>query len=235
MAVTRRERQREATMEEIKEVARRQMAEHGAAALSLRAIAGEMGITAPAIYRYYPSRDELATALIVDAYRSLGGAIAAGQEAVDEADYAGRFLGAACAYRAWSLAHPAEFDLIFGTPIPGYHAPRQVTVPVVRAAFHVFLAVPEAAWRAGRLDLARGGVVAAPETDVRLAGYLADEGFSLPPVVFRLALEGWGQMHGLVTLERLGQTPPILGEPGEFYGAAMRSFVTRLGLPPAAD
>lgn len=233
MVATRRERQREATKEEIKGVARRQMAEQGASALSLRAIAGAMGLTAPAIYRYYPTRDDLVTALIVDAYRALGEAIAAASRTGEERDYHGRYLAAALAYRDWTLAHPSEFDLIFGTPTPGYHAPPEVTVPVVREAFRTFLELPEAAWDAGRLDAALLGIGEAPATDNRLATYLAHEDSSLPPAVFRAALEGWGQMHGLVTLERLGHTPPLLGDAAEFYETAMRATVVRIGLRPA--
>ena len=143
MATTRRERQREATSAEIKAVARRQMAADGPASLSLRGIAAEIGMTAPGLYRYFSSRDDLVTALIVDAYQSLGEAIDAAQNAAPRGDYPGRLLAAATAYRCWSLERPADFALIFGTPIPGYHAPQEVTVPVVVAAFRPFVVIPK--------------------------------------------------------------------------------------------
>src|SRR5215211_2916846 len=108
MPQTRRERLRDAAYAEIKSIARRQMAEQGAAALSLRAIAAAMGVTPPALYRYYKSRDELVTALIVDAYNDMADALEAAAAAHPAADYAGRFLAVALAYRAWAIAHPAD-------------------------------------------------------------------------------------------------------------------------------
>ena len=230
MALTRRERKRLATGDEIKAVARRQMAERGAGELSLRAIAGEMGMTAPAIYRYFGSRDDLVTALIVDAYRALGRAIDDAQAGVDEADYPARFVAMAIAYRGWALAHPAEFALIFGTPIPGYHAPEEVTVPVVLEAFAPFVTVPEAAWRAGRLDPSGVASGDAAETDARLGAWLDAEGVSLPAHLVRHVLEGWSLMHGMVTLEQVGHLPPLLGDCTELYESAIRAFVRRLGL-----
>src|SRR6476469_355321 len=133
---SRRERLRETTYKEIKDSARRQMsAGDGGEAISLRGIAAEMGMTAPAIYRYFGSRDDLITALLVDAYTQLGDAILAACATQPAANYAERFYLAALAYRDWSVAHPTDFDLIFGRPLPGYHAPGEVTIPLVQRAF----------------------------------------------------------------------------------------------------
>lgn len=231
VTTTRRERQRAATSDEIKSIARRQMAEQGAAALSLRAIAAAMGITAPAIYRYFPNRDALVTALIVDAYRALGAAIAAADAAVARDRFGDRFLAAAGAYRDWSISHPAEFQLIFGTPIPGYEAPAAVTVPVVLETFSPFAAIPQEAWHAGALSAATFPLE--PTTDERLRGWMGEEGLTFPAPLLRLVLEGWGQMHGLVTLELIGQLPPLVGDAAPLYAAAMRAFVARLGFPSA--
>lgn len=234
MTTTRRERQREATSGEIKAVARRQMAENGPASLSLRGIASEIGMTAPGIYRYFPSRDDLVTALIVDAFRSLGDAIDAGQAALPAGDYPGRWVACAVAYRRWALGHPGDFALIFGTPIPGYHAPVEETVPVVQAAFRPFVAVPEAAKAAGCFHWTDRQEGWAPATDARLSRYLASTGGSLPPDVYRAMLEGWSLLHGIVTLEIVGQLPPLLGDADEFLEVAIRSFVHRFGLRAAA-
>lgn len=148
---TRRGRLQEQTRDEIKAVARRQMAREGASALSLRAIAGEMGLTAPALYRYYPSRDELITALIVDAFHALGDVLEGARGTVVAEAHANQFVAMMHAYRAWALAHPAEFTLIYGTPIPGYHAPEVVTDPAVRRSLAPLLALLAAAWQAGKI------------------------------------------------------------------------------------
>src|SRR4030095_17139404 len=120
----RRERVRQATVEEIKAVARAQMAAEGTAGVSLRAIAREMGMTAPALYRYFGSRDDLVTALVTDAYDALADAMEAAVAAVPAGRHADRVRAAFGAFRAWGIEHPTEFALIFGSPIPGYVAPE---------------------------------------------------------------------------------------------------------------
>ena len=135
MAQTRREKQHISTQEEIKQVARRLMAEQGTAALSSRMIAREMGLTAPALYHYFASRDELITALIVDAFNALADAL---EEARDEAATGSareQLVQTLLTYRRWALEHPIDFQLIYGNPIPGYEAPRELTVPAAERGF----------------------------------------------------------------------------------------------------
>src|SRR5512143_3736128 len=109
----------------IKETAWKQIAEFGAPTLSLRAIARELGITAPAIYNYFPRRDDLVTALIIDAYTSFGDSQIEARDAVAADDLSGRMLAIGVAYRDWALAYPQRYQLLFGTPIPGYEAPME--------------------------------------------------------------------------------------------------------------
>jgi AcrR family transcriptional regulator len=136
-AATARERARAELSREIKEEARRQLAASGAGGLSLRAVARELGMVSSALYRYYPSRDDLLTALIIDAYNALGaaaeGAIAAGQGAVAQKVPARDRWTAAChAVRGWALANPHEYALIYGSPVPGYRAPEATIGPAAR-------------------------------------------------------------------------------------------------------
>src|SRR6266487_4929755 len=123
-APTRRARQRAAAIEEIKALARRQLAEQGPGALSLRAIAREMGTAPSALYRYFPSHSDLVTVLCVEAYDSLAAALVAARDAVPAGDHGGRWLAVCHSFRRWSLDHRADFALIFGTPLPGYQAPE---------------------------------------------------------------------------------------------------------------
>src|SRR5882672_7397134 len=123
-APTARARARAELTEEIKAVARRQLAEQSSAALSLRAVARDVGMVSSAVYRYFPSRDDLLTALIIDAYGSLGAGVTAAEGSVPRADLLGRWLAAAKAFRAWAGEFPHEFALIFGSPVPGYRAPQ---------------------------------------------------------------------------------------------------------------
>ena len=115
--------------EAIKETAWKQIAEFGAPTLSLRAIARELGITAPAIYNYFPRRDDLVTALIIDAYSSFGDSQIAARDAVPADDLMGRLMAIGVAYRDWALAYSQRYQLLFGTPIPGYDAPMEKVMP----------------------------------------------------------------------------------------------------------
>lgn len=127
VATTPRQRARAQAIEDIKRIAREQLAQEGSAALSLRAIARELGIVSSAVYRYVPSRDELLTMLIIDAYNSLGDAVEKAEAACPRDDLAGRWRALAVAARTWSVARPSEYALIYGSPVPGYHAPVERT------------------------------------------------------------------------------------------------------------
>jgi AcrR family transcriptional regulator len=118
---TPRERYRAQVQEEVKQRAWAQIATAGASALSLNAIAKQMGMSGPALYRYFANRDELITELVKDAYRSLADTFAAHAEAGGDLD------GLAHALRRWALADPQRYFLVYGTPVPGYEAPEDTT------------------------------------------------------------------------------------------------------------
>lgn len=231
---TRRERQQEATRAEIKGVARRQMARDGAASLSLRAIAAEMGLTAPALYRYYPSRDDLITALIVDAFHALGDALEDARRAAPPADHAAQFVAMMSAYRAWALAHPADFTLIYGTPIPGYHAPGDVTDPAVRRSLAPFVALLVAARRAGAIVTEAAYAAAPPALSARFAAVVppGEEG-TVSTASAHAGFVVWAHLQGLIMLELFGHIAPVVGDPAPFYDYEVRVQARRLGLLPA--
>jgi AcrR family transcriptional regulator len=191
--------------EAIKETAWQYIAEYGAPALSLRAIARALEITAPAIYNYYPDRDALVTALIIDAYTSFGDAQIAARDAFPADDIIGRLYAIGHAYRQWALAYPQRYQLIFGTPVPGYVAPLDQVFPSAVRAFGVLVSVVEAARRAGTLRTdsfppIRPGYEAALEEWKQFGGD-AD--------VLSLSVVIWARMHGLVSLEIAGSLPPF--------------------------
>ena len=117
---------------EIAEVARRHLASDGAAALSLRAVARELGMASSAVYRYFPSRDDLLTALIVDAYDAMGAAAEAADAERSRADLFGRWQAVCAPSATWALAHPHEYSLVYGSPVPGYAAPETTIGPAGR-------------------------------------------------------------------------------------------------------
>jgi AcrR family transcriptional regulator len=114
-----RARARAELTEQIKAVARQHLAEHGAAALSLRAVTRDVGMVSSAVYRYFASRDELLTALIVDAYDAVGRAAEEADAACRRDDVEGRWLALASAVRTWATANPHEYALVYGSPVPG--------------------------------------------------------------------------------------------------------------------
>src|SRR6516164_9808827 len=131
---TARERVRAELIKEITEIARRQLATEGASGLSLRAVAREMGMVSSAIYRYFPSRDDLLTTLIIEGYNAVGAAVEKADAAWPAGDYHGRWLAGCQAVRDWALAHPHEYALVYGSPVPGYEAPDQTIEPASRVA-----------------------------------------------------------------------------------------------------
>ena len=168
---------------EIKAVARRHLATDGAN-LSLRAVARDMGMVSSALYRYFASRDDLLTALIIDAYNALGAAVEKADAAVGErGDFRGRFLILGRAVRQWALANPAEYALIFGSPVPGYAAPANTVVAAQRTP-DVLLGI--------LVDGLAGIAVRAPAAELpRMAGWL---GLSAVRVQDRGDLAPWLQV-----------------------------------------
>src|SRR4051812_35528760 len=133
-AASLRARVRAEMTDEIKRVAREHLATQGAANLSLRAVARELGMVSSAVYRYFASRDELLTGLIIDAYNAMGEAVETTEAAVDRSDLVARHRAICHAVRDWALTHPHEYALTYGSPVPGYAAPTDTIGPASRVA-----------------------------------------------------------------------------------------------------
>ena len=229
-AQTRRERLRETTREEIRQTARQQMAEQGAAALSLRAIARQMGMTAPALYRYFENRDGLVTALIVEAYNSLADALEAASVAPPPDDYRRRMLELGLAYREWAIAHPQDYALIFGMPIPGYKAPEEITKPPAKRAMDVFISLLAAAEQDGKLNPAPAYAAPPAALEAQLRAWAATYQLAASVPVLYLALAGWGRLHGLVLLEIFNHLDHIVEKKGDLYRAEVQALIEQAGI-----
>ena len=154
---------------EIKRVALEHLARDGAA-LSLRAVARDMGMVSSAIYRYFPSRDELLTALIIDAYNDLGEAVEKADGDVDRRDaYLSRWFAVCHTIRRWAIARPAEYALIYGSPIPGYLAPDETIEPGSWAMVAMVRCVAEAE-AAGKIHAPEGAGGGSRYRERRLCG-----------------------------------------------------------------
>ena len=226
----RRERVRQATVEEIKAVARAQMAAQGTAGVKLRSIAREMGMTAPALYRYFASRDDLVTALVVDAYDALADAMEAAVEAAGPGRHAERVRAAFTAFRAWGLAHPTEFALIFGSPIPGYVAP-ETTRPAGLRYTDLLGRLLADAWADGALDPDRIDLQTPPALARQVEAFQRRRGGpGLPAPVLAFGLGAWARLHGLVTLEVFGHLAPAIGDGAALFEQELDAIVATSGL-----
>ncbi|NNJ08858.1 TetR/AcrR family transcriptional regulator [Chloroflexales bacterium ZM16-3] len=230
MKQERRARQHAAIRDEIKDTARAHMARDGAAALSLRAVASEMGLSSAAIYYYYANRDALITDLIVDAYRAMGASLRAEGERMADTDVAERLLSAMLAYRSWAVAHPAEYALLFGTPIPGYVGPADITAPEARATLSVFGELFGIAAAQGRLDAGLADLPLPPSITAHTAAWMQDTSEQMPMPVLIATLRCWAIGHGLVGLELDSHLQPIIGDVAALYEHEARALLRGLGV-----
>jgi len=225
-----RERVRAELIREITEIARRQLATEGAAGLSLRAVAREMGMVSSAIYRYFPSRDDLLTTLIIDGYNAVGAAVEKAEAACPRDDYHGRWLAGCQAVRDWALAHPHEYALVYGSPVPGYRAPDQTIGPASRAAAVLGKIVSDA-----HRDGAMTGPVACPpvpESFGHDAARLRDSVLAgVPDDVAARTLAAWAGLFGLVSFELFGQWENVVTDRDSFFGYAASCLGRMVGLP----
>ncbi|MDH6132980.1 AcrR family transcriptional regulator [Kitasatospora sp. MAA4] len=266
---TARERAREELTREIKDEARRQLGVEGAQQLSVRAVARELGMASSALYRYFPSRDELLTALIMDAYISLADSAeqavaaaraAAGQPAAGRPGAAQPVVGGSAvgglaaggpgagraaareaagqavrpcwrafcgAVRDWAREHPHEYALIYGTPVPGYHAPQETIELAVRLPLTLLDLVRPAA---GRLEAPAGRPVP-PVFSAQLAALAAQYAPELPQAALARVMVAWTQLFGMISFELFGHLAGSADPADEFFAHAVEQMADFVGLP----
>ncbi|WP_433828279.1 TetR/AcrR family transcriptional regulator [Actinoplanes sp. CA-015351] len=210
--------------EEIKNVARRHLATDGAN-LSLRAVARDLGMASSAVYRYFASRDELLTALIIDAYNEVGDA--ADRAAAAEEMPLGRWLAAGHAVRDWALANPHQWALIYGSPVPGYQAPQDTIGPATRVILLLGATLGDA--------YQRGLIPAREPISASFAQELAPiaETFQagMPPHVIADTLAGFFQLCGAISAELFGQLNKSVDvDRRGFFEYQMRAAAATAGL-----
>ncbi|MER6049473.1 TetR/AcrR family transcriptional regulator [Streptomyces sp. BHT-5-2] len=224
-----RERARREITAAIKDEARRQLATEGAAKLSLRAVARELGMVSSALYRYFPSRDELLTALIIDAYDAVG---EAAERALAEAGTApvARWTAVCRAVRGWALAHPHEYALIYGSPVPGYAAPQDTTASAARVGL-ALLGVVEDAQPAGGTRTAAPAGPPLPQEVLDDAEQLRKTlDVRLPAPVLAVAVAAWAELFGLVSFEVFGQFNRVVEAREAFFEQAVARLARTVGL-----
>ncbi|WP_329096175.1 TetR/AcrR family transcriptional regulator [Actinomadura citrea] len=232
---SRRDRLRAQASAEIKTIALELMADGGPDAISLRAIARQMGMTAGAIYSYYATRDDLITTLISDVYTSLVDTAEAARDAVPADDPGGRILAWAQTVREWALANPEGFRLVYGDPVSGYQAPDDGPAKEAeQRACTGLTGLIAAIWP--QAEPLQPGLrrYSWKDFDPGLAAHIQAKFPGLPPAAVALALRVWGRMHGLVALEIYGHLRTLTHEPATIYRDEMIDLIGSLGIAPPA-
>lgn len=228
-----RARVRAEMIDEIKETARRQLATEGAN-LSLRAIARELGVVSSALYRYFANRDQLLTALIIDAYNAIGEVGERADATITErSDLTGRWMAIAHAWRDWALAHPAEYALIHGSPVPGYAAPADTVAPASRR-FLVVAAILRDGLQSGVLTPVRTPRELPPipaPLNAELKEVSASIGADADPGLTARAMIAVIEVFGALNFELFGQLNNAIDERGSWFDLQARAMANLIGLP----
>lgn len=224
-----RARARAAVLEEIKAAARRQLDERGAAALSVRLVARDLSMSSSGMYRYFASRDELLTALIIDAYNAIGDAVEHAEAAVDRTDLFGRYLAAGRAARSWAQAHTQEYGLVFGSPVPGYVAPPETIQPASR--------VPLTLARILRDTYDTGRIVSAHPDDPDVVDHVLSTSIEplmgLPSDVIASGILAWVDLFGYISFELFGHLHGSIDDGDAFFRIACERSAASIGVKTA--
>lgn len=218
--------------EEIKQTARAHLASDGSAALSLRAVARELGMASSAIYRYFPSREILLTALIIDAYNAVGARVEEAEAACDRHDFEQRWLTIGNAVRAWALENPHEYALIYGSPVPGYAAPDDTITPATRVTGVMMKLLADVVAASGGSPLlsADVGTPALPDRlrlELEANAYV---GRVVSPEMMAAGLAAWAEMFGAISFELFGHFHNVISERDDFFEYTLRKSAARLFL-----
>ena len=211
---TMRERYRAQVRDEVKQAALLQLAESGPAGLSISAIGKQLGVSGPALYRYFASRDELLTELVIDAYHDLAHALTDAARHAPGLHPRARLEDIARAYRSWALAQPHRYRLLFGPPLPGYNAHAQRLVEAAQASMNVLLGVLR------ELGDRTGNPPAEPLASQLLA-LARTYGPDVDAAIALRAINIWSRLHGLVSLEIAGNFASMNIDPGHLFEAEL--------------
>ncbi|QNP76123.1 TetR/AcrR family transcriptional regulator [Streptomyces roseirectus] len=227
----RRERLRAETTAEIKKVALGLMASGGPDAITLRAIAREMGMTANAIYGYFATRDDLVTTLIDNVFTALADTVESAWENAPTQDPAARIRAWAHAFRGWALEHPEGFRLVYGDPVPGYRPPEGGPAPdAAHRMCTSITALADTAWPHTAHRYADSDFTWS-DFDAGLLDKVRPAFPDLPPAALALALRIWSHLHGLVSLEIYGHLRTQTLAPDKLFTEELAQLIQTLDIP----
>ncbi|SEB59753.1 DNA-binding transcriptional regulator, AcrR family [Paramicrobacterium humi] len=240
MATTARQRAREQLTAEILAAARSRLTREGPGQLSLRAVARDVGMVSSAVYRYFSSRDELLTALLIEAYNELGAAVEDAERSIAARDdIMARWFAACRAIRRWALDHPGDYALLYGSPVPGYAAPRETVGPASRTIV-VLLDIVAAAGVGGEdraAPPAPPGTPAGAENAV--AGALAfaaerglGDGSAAGTEIAMRLLMAWTNLFGTLSFELFGHSVGSVDDSEAYFDQVVYRLAWDMAIAP---
>lgn len=224
---------REETATAIKAIASQQLAEKGTNGISLRGIARELGMTAPAIYNYFPKLDDLITALIIDAFN--GHADAIDRVIADQTSPVTKLRAGLQMYRRWALDHPSDFQLIYGNPIPAYEAPSAITTPLASRPQEAFFRCILEAQDSGQWAIPDDYQDVPESIQAFVASWLYERNPEIRDEpnhmeIFYIMQVAWSRIHGIVILEIHDHITPTIGDTEAFFNKELDLYLQSIGL-----
>jgi AcrR family transcriptional regulator len=213
------------TTSEIKRLAREQIASKGAANLSLREIAREMGMASSALYRYFASRDQLLTDLIIESYDDIGSTVERADAKCSREDLAGRWRAVSQSLRTWAITNPSDYGLIFGTPVPGYEAPTDTIAPALRYT-NVLLHMLADVQAAGCKPLISVPATKGVSREYKRAR--ANLGINLTDEMILAGLAAWAALFGAISFELFGHVDTVFTDPEAHFLALSEMLGSQL-------
>lgn len=222
--------QYQATSQTIIDTARQLMAEHGTAGLTIRSIAKQLEVSPPAIYHYFASQDDLITALIVYAYNSMADELEKVCQEFVEEGVGRQLIEVALMYRRWALIHPADFQLIYDSPIPGYCAPEKITSAAAGRSFRVLINLLEKAIKENQIQIPDHYRITPSKTTDFIMRSIEENNYPVSAQAVYLGVIAWSHLHGMVVLELFQHLQHIVGDVEDFYHLQNRNLLFSFGI-----
>lgn len=234
---SRRERVRQATLAEIRAAARRLLIEQGPQAVTINAVAREMGMSGPALYHYFSGHEELVGSVTADFFRELTQVLESARDAYPPGEHGRRLMAACRTMRRWAITHPAEFRWVFASPITSQRVPGSPRELAGRDFEQVFLEEVAALWESRPFPVPEPEELH-PSIRAQLTAYATASGLTLPVGAIHVFMSCWIRLDGLLCMELLDQLGFVYSDLEPVYEECLREILPVLGLdyePPSAD
>ena len=227
---TRRERLRQAAVDEIKSIAWEITSTQGADKVSVNGIARKMGMTPPAFYSYFKSRDELIKTLIIDSYKCFREFLIAARDNVPEEDSAGRLYHVCMAWREWAIENPNQFGLFAGRSVFGFDPPDDEVIQEANKGYHLLIELYNKAWLKGSMKSPNAGLNIQKNYLIQLKRSMDKWKFKVPPEVGNLIVSSSCLIHGMISLELSNRLNTFVEDPVAYYQFQILDLMKRVGI-----